>query len=139
MHRYFANAVLSAAVAAAFVLSVPAALGQTSAGRITGTILDSSGAVVPNAKIVARNSETGVEYPSASNGEGAYMLYPLPPGVYQVTVDAPGFRTERIEGIAVEVGSIRRRDVRLELGTTQEAVVVSEASAPLVTESPAVA
>ncbi len=125
---------------AVFLGAVPAALGQTSAGRITGSVLDSSGAMVPNAKIVARNSDTGVEYPSASNGEGSYMLYPLPPGIYTVTVEASGFRTDRIEGVQVEVGSILRRDVRLEVAATrQEAVVVSEASAPLVTESPAVA
>ena len=58
---------------------------QTSAGRVTGAIHDGSGAVVPGTKIAAHSTETGILYPSVSNAEGRYVLYPLPPGTYSIT------------------------------------------------------
>jgi hypothetical protein len=76
---------------------------QTSAGRITGSITDSSGGVIPNATVTAKNSETGIVTPATSNHEGIYVLYPLPPGTYSVTVETPGFRSERIDGIIVDL------------------------------------
>ena len=113
--------------------------GQTSAGRITGAILDSSGAVIPNAKVAAHNTETGVDYPTTSNAEGAYVLYPLPLGVYNITAEAPGFRAQRIESVQVDVGAVLSRDIRLEVAATkQEPVVVSASATPMVTESPSV-
>jgi hypothetical protein len=87
-------AILTAALAVG-----PAVFGQTSAGRITGVVLDSSGALIPNAQLTARNVETGLESKTSSNTEGNYALYPLPPGVYEIAAAAPGFRNERLEGI----------------------------------------
>jgi hypothetical protein len=120
------------------LLSLPLALGQTSAGRITGIIRDASGAVIPNATVSARNSETGIVTPAASNGEGLYVLYPLPPGTYAISVDAPGFRAERIEGVMVDLEAVLSRDVRLEVMAAQRETVVVTATSPVVSESPSV-
>ena len=81
-----------------------------------GTVLDRSGAVVPAAKVVARNIETGIERGAESNAEGNYVLYPLQPGVYRVTVQAPGFRTERVDQLRVDVAAVLTRNIRLEVG-----------------------
>ena len=111
---------------------------QTSAGRISGAIRDSSGAVVPGAKIAAHNSETGIVYPAVTNGEGMYVLYPLPPGTYFITVDSSGFRSERIDNIRVDVQAILDRDIRLEVAAAERETVVVTANAPVVSDSPAV-
>lgn len=111
---------------------------QTSAGRVTGAIRDGSGAVIPGAQIAARNTETGAAYPAASNTEGVYVLYPLPPGAYSIAVEAPGFRAERIDNVQVNVGAVLNRDIQLEVAAAQRETVVVTASAPVVSESPSV-
>src|ERR1035438_2649070 len=114
------------------ILAVPVAFSQTSAGRITGVIRDTSGAVIPNATVSARNSETGIVTPAASNGEGLYVLYPLPPGPYAISVEAPGFRAERIEGVIVDLEAVLSRDVKLEVMAAQRETVVVTATSPVV-------
>ena len=75
---------------------------QTSDGRIGGGVFDSTGAVIPHAKVVAHNTETGQDYSTASNGEGAWVLYPLPPGVYNLTAASDGFRSREMQNVSVE-------------------------------------
>ena len=104
----------------AFILLAWPISAQTSAGRITGAIHDTSGAVVPGAKIAAHNTETGIVYPSTSNHEGVYVLYPLPPGAYFVTVDSTGFRSERIDNIQVDLEAVLNRDVQLQGAAAQQ-------------------
>jgi hypothetical protein len=120
-----------------FLIALP--LGaQTSAGRITGVVTDSSGAVVPNAAVAAQNSETGIVTPTSTNAEGLYVLYPLPAGAYSISIDSTGFRSERINGIVVDLGAVLTRDVRLEVAAAQRETIVVTASSPIVSESPSV-
>jgi hypothetical protein len=113
------------------------AAAQTPAGRITGSILDRSGGVIVRAEVKAINSETGTTLVEKTGASGGYVLYPLPPGLYSLSAEAPGFRTERVENIAVEVASTQSLDLKLEVSDNQrEVLVVSAASAPLVSESP---
>ena len=65
-------------------LSVAAALAQLTSGTISGTILDASGAVVPEVKIVVKEISTGVSRDGATNGAGVYRFAGLEPGVYTV-------------------------------------------------------
>lgn len=116
-------------------LALAALNAQTTAGRITGTIVDASGAVVVGAKVTARNVETGAERASRSNSEGIYVLYPLPPGIYQITVQSPGFRTERLDDLRVDVGAALVRNVKLEVGAVEQQVVVSADVAPVLSQS----
>ncbi|MBL8229927.1 MAG: carboxypeptidase regulatory-like domain-containing protein [Bryobacterales bacterium] len=117
------------------LVTVSFLFAQSTAVRIAGTITDATGSVVPNATATAKNVETGVERTTRSNETGTYVLYPLPPGVYHVTVEAKGFRTERIENLRVDVGAVLTRNVSLQLGTVQEQVVVSADAAPIFTQS----
>jgi hypothetical protein len=80
------------------LLSVPAS-GQVAGATLSGTIKDSSGAVVPEAKVAIRNVATGVATELATNTDGFYTAANLLPGDYEVTVSAKGFNTERRTGI----------------------------------------
>ncbi|MBI4874776.1 MAG: TonB-dependent receptor [Acidobacteria bacterium] len=111
---------------------------QTTGGRIMGTILDRSGAAVPAAKLSARNIETGIERGAESNGEGNYVLYPLQPGVYRVTVQAPGFRAEQVDQIRVDVSAVLTRNFRLEVGALEQVVAVSAETAPMLVQTASV-
>ena len=66
---------------------------QLDRGAITGTVTDSSGAVVPGAKIAIRNLATNVKYQSATTGSGDYNAVNLPAGSYEVTFEANGLKT----------------------------------------------
>src|SRR5260370_21153262 len=66
---------------------------QLDRGAITGTVTDSSGAVVPGAKIAIRNLATNVKYQSATTGAGDYNAVNLPAGSYEVTFEANGLKT----------------------------------------------
>ena len=125
-------------VALGLVIALSPAVAQTSAGRITGVVSDSSGGVIPHATVTAKNTETGIVTRTASNGEGLYVLYPLPPGTYAISFEAPGFRTEKIEGVIVDLEAVLSRDVRLEVMAAQRETVVVTANAPIVSDSPSV-
>lgn len=124
---------------ATFGLFCPPAPSQTSAGRLTGSLLDSSGALIPNASITATNMETGAVMTEKTNSSGTYVLYPLPPGTYTVTAEAAGFRTQRVETVSVEVASIQTLNIKLEVANQQkEVIVVSASNAAIVSDSPSV-
>jgi hypothetical protein len=121
-------------IVAAFAVPLGA---QTSAGRIAGSVFDSSGAVIAGAHVTAHGLETGSDSPETTNASGAYVLYPLPPGTYTITAEAPGFRSERIEKIPVEVGAVLTLDLHLQIApTTQETIVVNATSVPIVSDAP---
>ena len=65
-------------------------------GSIQGTVQDPAGAVVPNAKVQLKNTETGVVTATTSDGEGNYRFVSLAPGSYQIAVDASGFNTTTV-------------------------------------------
>ena len=112
-----------------------AALGQSDRGTITGTIGDSSGAVVANAPVEARNEETGAVYPAASSTTGNYTLSQLPTGTYEITVTVLGFKKFVRPHLLLPVAQTLRIDVTLEVGASTESVTVTTASPLLKTES----
>src|SRR3954452_12081502 len=81
---------------AAFVLVLSAACWAQFSGSIQGTIQDPAGAVVPNAKVQLKNTETGVSTATTSDSEGNYRFVSLPPGSYQILADASGFNTTTV-------------------------------------------
>jgi hypothetical protein len=110
-----------------------AAFGQTG-GTITGLILDPQGAVVPNAPVEAKNTETGVVAPAATSATGNYVLA-VPAGTYEISVSLPGFKKYIRTGIPVQQLQTTRIDIALEVGGSTESVTVN-ADAPLLkTES----
>ncbi len=117
------------------LLCASMAFAQSDRGTITGTVSDASKAVVPNAAVVATNTQTAARYETASTETGNYTLTQLPVGTYSLTVEQPGFKKYIRQGITVLVAQTLRVDVQLELGAVSEEVQVT-ADAPLLrTES----
>ena len=78
-------------------------LAQQDRGSIVGTILDSSGAAIPNASLVVQNQETGGRRELTTDANGLFVAPELPIGVYRVTASFQGFKTKVQEGISVRV------------------------------------
>jgi protocatechuate 3,4-dioxygenase beta subunit len=68
-------------------------LGQGTAGTITGTVTDPTGAVIPEATVTVTNQGTGVDFHLTTNSSGVYSITSLIPGTYTVTVSQKGFKT----------------------------------------------
>ena len=111
-------------VAMLSILMASPANGQTMAA-LQGRVSDSSGAALPGASVKARDVATGLTSVAAANAEGRYHLPAITAGTYQVTAEARGFRSERIESLTFEVGRTLVRDFQLAVDTQREAVVVS--------------
>jgi hypothetical protein len=111
------------------------AFSQSDRGTITGTISDPAGAVIASAKVEATNTATGTAYEVATTGTGNYTLSQLPAGTYEVSVTVQGFKKFVRQNIAVQVAATIRIDASLEVGSTTEAITVTEAAPLLKTES----
>jgi hypothetical protein len=110
------------------LLSVPAVSAQVSTSSITGTVTDTSGAVVANAKVEAKNEETGVVFSQNTTSSGNYSFASLTPGSYRITVTLSGFQTfESVHNI-LTVGAPLVVDVSLGLGTVGQTVEVVESN-----------
>ena len=119
---------------AGLIASAPKGFAQTGGeGAIQGSILDSSGAVIPDASVVARNVATGVETKRVSTGSGLYNIAPLLPGTYTVTVSTNGFMTFKQENLIVDAMSTLGLNVTLKPGSQGETVTVSDAPPALET------
>jgi hypothetical protein len=102
---------------------------QTDRGSITGTISDTSGALIPGAKIVLTNTATGFTTESRSTGTGNYTLAGLPAGSYTLAVDSPGFSHYEQTNIEVQVAVTTRAEVTMKVGAATDSVqVTAEAS-----------
>ena len=104
-----------AVFAAVLAFAASVAVAQTEMGRITGTIMRTGGEKVANARIEARNIETGLLRKTSSGGNGVYSMPNLKPGVYDVTVTADGAPTQK-QRIQVTVGTSSRLDFRIGSG-----------------------
>ena len=105
--------------------------GQVTTGTISGTVTDSTGAVLPGANIVILNEETGIPRSLVTDAAGRYLAPSLSPGRYRVTISQPGFQTEARTGIVLTVGRNAVVDVQLEVGAVSQTVEVT-GEAPLV-------
>src|ERR1700679_646346 len=111
------------------------AFAQSDRGNITGTISDPAGAVVPNAPVEAKNTQTSAVYRAASSGTGNYTLAEIPTGTYELSVTAPGFKKFVQENILVPVEQTVRIDAVLQVGAATESVTITAEAAILKTES----
>ena len=112
-------ALLGAAVGAAIWAQT------TTTGRVTGTVSDQTGAVVPNAAVQLLNVGTNATQTSTADSAGDFVFPPVPPGSYRVTVTMSGFRTAVVSDIAVDVGKTANVAVKLEVGGDKEVVEVT--------------
>jgi hypothetical protein len=109
------------------VIAVGSALGQETTGGLQGTVKDPSGAVVPNAKVVATASTLVGEKVVNTDAGGYYRFANLPPGNYTLTISADGFTTVKRE-LTLEVGHLPTVDFILEVGKASQVVEVSSAA-----------
>ena len=101
------------------------AVAQDIVGRISGTIVDRQGAVVPGATVTIKNESTGVARPPiTTNGAGLYVADDLPVGTYTVTVEKTGFKRTSVAGNTVTAGGRLTVDATLEVGAVSETVSV---------------
>jgi hypothetical protein len=100
-------------------------------GTLSGTITDPSGAAVPNAQVLIKNSATGVTRTVETNSDGFYSAANLLPGEYEVAVSATGFNTGIKTGITINVGSQPVYSMALQIGSVSNRVEVST-EAPIV-------
>ncbi len=117
------------------LLAATMAFSQSDRGTITGTVTDSTGAVIPNVPVQAKNSGTGVVYEGATSTTGNYTVSQLPAGTYELSVSAPGFKKYTRAGVTVEVAQVLRVDIALEVGASTESVTVTAAATLLNTET----
>jgi len=104
-------------------------------GSISGTVHDSTGAIVPGAEVTVSN-DRGFVRSATSDDQGNFMLTGLPPGIYKVTVTRQGFKTLVIPSVAVTAGQIGRADASLEVsGATSSVKVVGHRAAQVETEN----
>ena len=126
-------------VLALLVLSASAAFGQTALATVTGTVRDSTGAVVANAPVSLKNLETGQVRTGASSSTGNYTVAQLPIGDYDLTITVPGFKTYTHSKFHLAASQTMREDVLLEIGQATESVTVAAESSLLKTETSEVA
>ena len=106
-------------------LSALPAFAQIDRGAIVGTVLDSSGAVVRQAKVTVTNQATGVALETPVNDVGEYQVPALIPGTYTIKASAQGFDTAVREGILLHVQDRLSLNFNLKVGSVKEEVVVS--------------
>src|SRR5213075_50451 len=122
---------------AMFALAVMfAALGYSQAVNATmlGSVTDSSGAVIANAKVTITEGSTGVSRSTTTNESGNYTFPNVSPGTYVVTIEQTGFKKESRTGVAVDVNTTARVDMRLQPGSVSETIEVTGAAPPLQTD-----
>lgn len=103
-------------------------------GSIQGTITDQSGAVVPSAAVTATNVATAVATTRNTTDAGVYVISPLSPGQYTVTVTAPGFQTTVQERVLVDALAVVGLNISLKIGSSSEQVTVSDSPPQLNTD-----
>src|SRR5687768_7690077 len=105
---------------ALLLLAAGVTFSQTDRGTIRGTVLDTTGAVIPGASITVTNAATGVSVDTISTAAGTYNVPALSSGVYNVQVQLQGFKTLLRPNVAVSAGNITGLDLTIEVGEIGE-------------------
>jgi hypothetical protein len=119
------NTFLAVLLFVALLFSVcPVAMAQSTA-VLKGSVTDATGAAVPHAKVVVKNQATGVEWNTASDDAGSYLVPSLPIGNYEVRVTATGFQGMVVQNITLSTATTVNQNVQLEVGQVSQQVVVT--------------
>ena len=106
-------------------------IAQTSRGQVRGVVTDQSGSVLPNAKVILANVDTGVVNQKDTDHAGLYVFDFVDPGTYTVTVEAGGFAKHLQQNVVVQSSGDVTVDVVMSTGPVQQEVTVS-ATPPLI-------
>jgi hypothetical protein len=119
------------AVILALALAIPAFGQGSGTGNISGTVVDQNGAVVPGAKVLVINKDTGAKFDETANNEGAFGVNRIPVGTYRIEITAANFKKQVIEGVIVSAGAtLGLGNVTVKPGASTEIEVTTQA--PLV-------
>ncbi len=132
------RAVSLLALAFAILLAMPvASWAQNATGSLSGTVADSTGAVVPNAQVTLTDQAKNSSRQSVSNGAGFFNFSAVPPATYTVTITAPGFNTwEEKDIVFTQAANVTLPNISLEVGTAKQAIeVVSGAEVSVPTDN----
>ena len=125
------------ALIATVLLLAGALAAQQDQGVITGTVTDSTGAVIPGAKVTVRNVDTNIVQTAETNVNGVYFVGPVRVGRYEVAVEAEGFKKSVRSGIEVHANDRIGLDFELEIGAVTEVIEVTGQTPILKTETSA--
>ena len=107
-------------------LATGAAHAQSGAGSgLSGRVTDSTGASMAGVNIIVTRPDTGLERAATANSSGDWEVRFLPPGLYSITFEHPGFKTLRREDVLVTTGQMASVDSVMEVGNIAEAVAVN--------------
>jgi Carboxypeptidase regulatory-like domain len=133
--RIVLRVTLVAFTLACLVLTARMASAQAAAG-MTGTVTDSTGAVIPNAQVTITNNGTGLKTHLVTSSAGTYSTVGLTPGTYTLTVEAPGFQKAIQTEIHIEVSTTATVNATLKAGSSTQTVEVTSNAISLNTTQP---
>ncbi|HZN12422.1 MAG TPA: TonB-dependent receptor, partial [Blastocatellia bacterium] len=113
------------ALLSVFLLVSSAGAQVSTSGRLTGTVVDTQGGAVSNAKISAKNAGTDEELTAVANRERGWTLPSVGSGTYTVSITAPGFKNTVIQDVKVDVGQPTTVNAALEVGSVGDQVVIA--------------
>jgi carboxypeptidase family protein len=139
-HRSLLQRALILALGGLFLFAIGASRlsAQAVAGNISGTVTDSSGAVIAGAQVVVTNTGTNASLTTTSNEQGRYNAPDLVVGTYQVQASKAGFQTTVHKDITLTVGSQLAVDFSLQVGQTTQTVTIESSVTQVETQSTAV-
>lgn len=123
------------AIFSVLVSYTPGGNAQATTGSITGQVTDSTGAVIPNASVVAVEANKGTEFHGKTDSLGNYVILNATPGEYKVTASANGFATGVAINAVLAIDQKLLLNFTLKPGTAQTTIVVTEAPTMLQTQS----
>jgi outer membrane receptor protein involved in Fe transport len=134
----FGRAALILLCAALFIgLSIPLFAQSTTDGAIAGTVMDETGAVIPNAVIVVRNNDTNAEQTVTSDATGYFRFNALRPAAYSVTIKVTGFAPYKADGVVVQIGSVAAMAPKMKVASATEKIVEVTGEAAVINTSSA--
>jgi hypothetical protein len=117
------------------LLVATTALCQVNTGRITGSVLDATGALIPDVEVRAVNEQTGVVTTTKSLATGDFLLNFLVPGAYRIEAERAGFQKDVQTGVVVSAGSITHIDFQMKVGEVRQTVEVAARPVGIETET----
>lgn len=136
MSRSFTRALIGsmvACVALLFAFSAPSAWAQNGGyGTLNVTVLDESGAIVPDAQLTLLDTATGDTRKATTGREGTSTFVALPLGTYKLTLSKGSFQTQVFDSVVIQGGRVTDLKALLKVGAASEEVVVSASASPIV-------
>jgi len=127
------SARLSCAILVLLLFSIPMS-AQVLYGALDGVVTDPSNAVIAGAKVTASEMRKGIQQETTTSTSGLYRFSELLPGLWKITISAPGFNSVETKGIQLDANSVARVDEKLEVAIANETMTVTSAPPELQTD-----